>query len=91
MILISYGDKSTKNRNGQNAKIKQTTKEKQREYYLIDYLFEANMFLINLFQFTDLGLREPRLEGEEYLSIVDEFMEAVHARWPKAIVQVKLL
>lgn len=28
MILISYGDKSTKNRNGQNAKIKQTTKEK---------------------------------------------------------------
>lgn len=37
---------------------------------------------------TDLGLRQPRLEGEEYLSVVDEFMEAVHARWPKAIVQV---
>ncbi|KAI7993674.1 hypothetical protein LOK49_LG11G00728 [Camellia lanceoleosa] len=34
-----------------------------------------------------LGLRYPRLEGEEYLSIVDEFMEAIHARWPKAIVQ----
>ncbi|CAL5331551.1 NAD-dependent malic enzyme 59 kDa isoform, mitochondrial-like [Camellia sinensis] len=34
-----------------------------------------------------LGLRQPRLEGEEYLSIVDEFMEAIHARWPKAIVQ----
>ncbi|XP_044491822.1 NAD-dependent malic enzyme 59 kDa isoform, mitochondrial [Mangifera indica] len=34
-----------------------------------------------------LGLRQPRLEGEEYLSIVDEFMEAVHERWPKAIVQ----
>ncbi|XP_020981390.2 NAD-dependent malic enzyme 2, mitochondrial-like [Arachis duranensis] len=34
-----------------------------------------------------LGLRQPRLEGEEYLTIVDEFMEAVHARWPKAIVQ----
>uniref|UniRef100_A0A5B6ZK54 Malic enzyme n=1 Tax=Davidia involucrata TaxID=16924 RepID=A0A5B6ZK54_DAVIN len=34
-----------------------------------------------------LGLRQPRLEGEEYLSIVDEFMEAVFARWPKAIVQ----
>ncbi|KAL7258888.1 hypothetical protein ACSBR1_004905 [Camellia fascicularis] len=34
-----------------------------------------------------LGLRQPRLEGEEYLSIIDEFMEAVHARWPKAIVQ----
>ncbi|GFS34873.1 NAD-dependent malic enzyme 2 [Actinidia rufa] len=34
-----------------------------------------------------LGLRQPRLEGGEYLSIVDEFMEAVHARWPKAVVQ----
>ncbi|KAL5718402.1 malate dehydrogenase (decarboxylating) [Ranunculus cassubicifolius] len=34
-----------------------------------------------------LGLRQPRLDGEEYLSVVDEFMEAVHARWPKAIVQ----
>jgi malate dehydrogenase (decarboxylating) len=34
-----------------------------------------------------LGLRQPRLEGEEYLSIIDEFMEAVSARWPKAIVQ----
>lgn len=40
------------------------------------------------FSFTDLGVRQPRLEGEEYLEIVDEFMEAVHARWPKAIVQV---
>ncbi|KAJ7962340.1 Malic enzyme [Quillaja saponaria] len=34
-----------------------------------------------------LGLRQPRLEGEEYLSIVDEFMEAVYTRWPKAVVQ----
>lgn len=34
-----------------------------------------------------LGLRQPRLEGDEYLSIVDEFMEASYARWPKAIVQ----
>ncbi|KAK9273740.1 hypothetical protein L1049_018550 [Liquidambar formosana] len=34
-----------------------------------------------------LGLRQPRLEGEEYLSIVDEFMEAAFTRWPKAIVQ----
>lgn len=34
-----------------------------------------------------LGLRQPRLEGEEYLSIVDEFMESVFTRWPKAIVQ----
>nr|KJB30757.1 hypothetical protein B456_005G158700 [Gossypium raimondii] len=35
----------------------------------------------------DLGLRQPRLEGEEYLSIIDEFIEAVLTRWPKAIVQ----
>ncbi|XP_074279899.1 NAD-dependent malic enzyme 59 kDa isoform, mitochondrial [Silene latifolia] len=34
-----------------------------------------------------LGLRQPRLEGDEYIAIVDEFMEAVHTRWPKAIVQ----
>ncbi|GKU88209.1 hypothetical protein SLEP1_g2499 [Rubroshorea leprosula] len=34
-----------------------------------------------------LGVRQPRLEGEEYLSIVDEFMEAVFKRWPKAIIQ----
>ncbi|CAN6465224.1 unnamed protein product [Victoria cruziana] len=34
-----------------------------------------------------LGIRQPRLEGEEYLSIVDEFMEAMSARWPKAVIQ----
>lgn len=34
------------------------------------------------------GIGIPRLEGEEYLSIVDEFMEVVHTCWPKAIVQV---
>ncbi|XP_078427454.1 NAD-dependent malic enzyme 2 [Wolffia australiana] len=34
-----------------------------------------------------LGLRQPRLEGDEYLSVVDEFMEAAFSRWPKAVVQ----
>ncbi|XP_031745797.1 uncharacterized protein LOC116406228 isoform X5 [Cucumis sativus] len=34
------------------------------------------------------GIGIPRLEGEEYLSIVDDFMEAVHTCWPKAIVQL---
>ncbi|RWR91916.1 Malic oxidoreductase [Cinnamomum micranthum f. kanehirae] len=43
-------------------------------------------FLLSII-FSDLGLRQPRLEGDEYLSIVDEFMEAVFTRWPKAIVQ----
>ncbi|KAE8655065.1 Glucose-6-phosphate 1-dehydrogenase [Hibiscus syriacus] len=35
-----------------------------------------------------LGLRQPRLEGEKYLSIIDEFIEAVLTRCPKAIIQV---
>ncbi|KAI3833108.1 hypothetical protein MKX03_021386 [Papaver bracteatum] len=34
-----------------------------------------------------LGLQQNRLEGEEYISIVDEFMEAVFTRWPHVIVQ----
>lgn len=40
------------------------------------------------FILLDLGLRQPRLDGDAYLSIVDEFMKAAHARWPKAVVQV---
>lgn len=43
------------------------------------------------FSLIYLGLRQPRLEGEEYLSIVNEFMEAIFTRWPKAIVQVLYL
>jgi hypothetical protein len=38
--------------------------------------------------YTDLGLQEHRLEGEEYVEIIDEFMEAVFSRWPNVIVQV---
>ncbi|KAK9142893.1 hypothetical protein Syun_012293 [Stephania yunnanensis] len=34
-----------------------------------------------------LGLQQHRLEGEEYLSVIDEFMEAVFTRWPHVIVQ----
>ncbi|GAV90090.1 malic domain-containing protein/Malic_M domain-containing protein [Cephalotus follicularis] len=34
-----------------------------------------------------LGLRQPRLEGEEYLAVIDELMEAIVTRWPKAIIQ----
>ncbi|XP_076930352.1 NAD-dependent malic enzyme 59 kDa isoform, mitochondrial-like [Bidens hawaiensis] len=34
-----------------------------------------------------IGLRQPRLEGEEYIAVVDELVEALHARWPKAVVQ----
>jgi len=34
-----------------------------------------------------LGLKEPRLEGEEYYSFIDEFMAAVQLRWPRALIQ----
>mmetsp|Transcript_14763 Transcript_14763/g.36712 ORF Transcript_14763/g.36712 Transcript_14763/m.36712 type:complete len:650 (+) Transcript_14763:38-1987(+) len=34
-----------------------------------------------------LGLQHKRLEGEDYLNIVDEFLAAVTARWPGVLVQ----
>jgi hypothetical protein len=48
-----------------------------------------NMNAVYLFNevYLDLELRQPRLEGEEYLA----FMEAVPACWPKAVVQVCVL
>ena len=36
----------------------------------------------------DLGLQQHRLDGEEYIAVIDEFMEAVFTRWPHVIVQV---
>ncbi|KAL1216938.1 NAD-dependent malic enzyme 1 [Cardamine amara subsp. amara] len=34
-----------------------------------------------------LGLQQHRLEGEDYVDVIDEFMEAVYTRWPHVIVQ----
>ena len=34
-----------------------------------------------------LGSQHPRLEGEEFWSMIDEFMRAVRYRWPNALVQ----
>ena len=34
-----------------------------------------------------LGDREDRLDGDEYYSLVDEFMAAVKLRWPRALIQ----
>ena len=34
-----------------------------------------------------LGVRRPRLRGEAYLAFVRRFVDAVRARWPRAIVQ----
>lgn len=35
-----------------------------------------------------LGLNQPRLEGDEFLQVVDEFVAAAKARWPKVLIQV---
>ena len=34
-----------------------------------------------------VGVPEPRLEGDEYFDMLDEFMQAVFERWPKVVVQ----
>ena len=34
-----------------------------------------------------LGIKESRMEGEEYYALIDEFMAAVKLRWPRALVQ----
>jgi malate dehydrogenase (oxaloacetate-decarboxylating) len=36
---------------------------------------------------TYLGVRQRRLTGEPYLEFVDQFVEAVRARWPRAVIQ----
>ncbi|KAH9305363.1 hypothetical protein KI387_009767, partial [Taxus chinensis] len=41
----------------------------------------------DFFSILDLGLPIHRLDGEEYVSVIDEFMEAVFTRWPHVIVQ----
>uniref|UniRef100_A0A2N9HTH9 Malic enzyme n=1 Tax=Fagus sylvatica TaxID=28930 RepID=A0A2N9HTH9_FAGSY len=44
--------------------------------------------VIDLIAFwQDLGLQEHRLDGDEYVAVIDEFMEAVFTRWPNVIVQ----
>jgi malate dehydrogenase (oxaloacetate-decarboxylating) len=34
-----------------------------------------------------LGLRQKRLRGAEYLALTDQVVDAIHARWPRAVVQ----
>merc|ERR1719334_1280511 len=36
---------------------------------------------------TYLGLRQPRIEGEEYYELIDELMAAIRLRWPRALIQ----
>ena len=35
-----------------------------------------------------MGLKQPRLHGDSYYEIIDEFVHAVMGRWPKAVLQV---
>ncbi len=34
-----------------------------------------------------LGVQQPRLHGEKYFELIDNFVDAVYERWPKAIIQ----
>lgn len=34
-----------------------------------------------------LGVRQPRMRGEEYIAFVDSFVAAVKSRWPRAVIQ----
>jgi len=34
-----------------------------------------------------VGWRQPRLRGEEYYALVDEFVDAIRRRWPKVLLQ----
>ncbi|EFN53662.1 hypothetical protein CHLNCDRAFT_136414 [Chlorella variabilis] len=34
-----------------------------------------------------MGLKQPRLHGDSYYEIIDEFVHAVMGRWPKAVLQ----
>ena len=34
-----------------------------------------------------LGVQRKRIEGKKYFDLVDEFMDAVKLRWPKAVIQ----
>ncbi|MDH4120067.1 MAG: oxaloacetate-decarboxylating malate dehydrogenase, partial [Acidimicrobiia bacterium] len=34
-----------------------------------------------------VGWRKPRLRGEEYDTLIEEFVDAVHRRWPQALLQ----
>eukprot|EP00090_Calanus_glacialis_P004770 TRINITY_DN13578_c0_g1_i2.p1 TRINITY_DN13578_c0_g1~~TRINITY_DN13578_c0_g1_i2.p1 ORF type:complete len:637 (-),score=135.09 TRINITY_DN13578_c0_g1_i2:85-1995(-) len=34
-----------------------------------------------------LGIKEHRIEGDEYYELIDEFMAAIKLRWPRALIQ----
>ncbi len=38
-----------------------------------------------------MGWNQPRISGEEYYQFVDQVIDAVKRRWPKALIQLKIL
>lgn len=46
------------------------------------------VFSCRICDISYLGLSQERLEGDEYLQVVDEFVAAAKARWPKVLIQV---
>ena len=36
-----------------------------------------------------LGIKQKRMEGEEYMEFIDEFMAACKLRWPKVLIQME--
>ena len=58
------------------------------------WLISANYFIqtinrhkSNIIMRPCLGPQERRMEGDEYIALIDEFMAAVKLRWPRALVQ----
>ena len=37
---------------------------------------------------SEQGLNHPRISADEFYPLVDEFMAAIHSRWPRALIQV---
>jgi hypothetical protein len=35
-----------------------------------------------------MGLKQERLRGDAYYEVIDEFVQAVMGRWPRAVLQV---
>lgn len=34
-----------------------------------------------------MGRRHPRIEGEDYIAFIDQFIDSIHDRWPEALIQ----
>lgn len=93
LFFLIYLDLTCKHEYHQNFKIRFAYNgiDKKILMVLINSQVDLLFFLYSrIFFILDLGLQEHRLDGEEYLSVIDEFMEAVFTRWPNVIVQVSI-